>query len=1061
MLSRRMEAGLIVVTALLLAGCAGMGRETKQYSWQREHAMITEKGDIQWKPEPFVYEPGESIRYIDFEAGEDSAEGTSPETAWKHHPWDPNATDKAAAARGIDTYVFKGGVAYRGVLIADESGKTGAPIRLTFDPEWGETQPLILGSEQVTGWQKLSADQAPPDMPQPEEVWYADIGTDYTPRAMWMVQESQIRRVHLAREPDWEVTNPDDVKSNWYEWEGREKETITEGGSEQVKVWGIDSRHLTADSPDAYQGATVWSEYAGVMGTPYANAVEAYDPERHAIRFAGPWADASARSPIQHCRYFLDNHPRFLDTAGEYYYASEGPVAGRIFVRLPEGVTPEDVVLEVARHTTLIDIKDQSHIHVSGLAFQFQNVAHWYDRWWQIAEEDPSCVKARGTCRDIRVSNCRFHHVAQAVWMLTQDADDVMDELAVTDCDIRETDYGPIWIRRGPGEMHRVEVLRNRLHRVGLRPMRSEHGHAVVVSFADVSEIAGNVLDRCWGAGLFIFGGKGSGDRRMVPMSRVLIHHNKATNTLLNTNDWGGIESWQGGPTYIFNNISGNPGGYWHWSHVMRGKTAEERSHTTARFGFAYYLDGAFKQYVFNNIAWGNSNDLTSPLCNSAGLQGLIGFLNSFFNNTLYKFGAGSRRQAPQAGRNLYLGNVWVEMGEFYLRHSGPREAAPEPNARDAAAGGSAEEPFDYDTLGYANNVFHGDPRDFAVFEHTGWVYDTLDGLRIALEDRQALVTSVGLNAETMPLRDPENKDFRPAPGYDGVGGGVKFFVPWSLYGTVGEWHFYKHPADVSRILGEHFYMTPAHAGRGMYRLLPRHDLTAHGVDEDDFVEGVLEDWTEGALILNGEDEFCMLADEELKSDIVWGENTYPGEQRETPDMGTNSFLVEAVLKVAAGDEGILVSKANSDGYVLEVTADGRARMSLRVAGLSICSRSSTERIADGRWHHILAEVDRAASRGLNLYVDGRLSNGSWTGLMPSRAQSLSNTGDLLVGRGPEGGYLACTLDFLRISQGTLTDAFTTIEELHEWQFNGPFLKDFFGNAPVGKRDAGAIELPQ
>ena len=46
------------------------------------------------------------------------------------------------------------------------------------------------------------------------------------------------------------------------------------------------------------------------------------------------------------------------------------------------------------------------------------------------------------------------------------------------------------------------------------------------------------------------------------------------------------------------------------------------------------------------------------------------------------------------------------------------------------------------------------------------------------------------------------------------------------------------------------------------------------------------------------------------------------------------------------------------------------------------------------------------------------------------------------------------------IALGTLADARTSIEELHEWQFNGPFLRDFAGRKPAdGKRDAGALEL--
>jgi hypothetical protein len=39
-----------------------------------------------------------------------------------------------------------------------------------------------------------------------------------------------------------------------------------------------------------------------------------------------------------------------------------------------------------------------------------------------------------------------------------------------------------------------------------------------------------------------------------------------------------------------------------------------------------------------------------------------------------------------------------------------------------------------------------------------------------------------------------------------------------------------------------------------------------------------------------------------------------------------------------------------------------------------------------------------------------------------------------------------------------LEDAQTDIAELYEWQTNGPFLRDFRGNEPTGRRDAGALE---
>ena len=108
----------------------------------------------------------------------------------------------------------------------------------------------------------------------------------------------------------------------------------------------------------------------------------------------------------------------------------------------------------------------------------------------------------------------------------------------------------------------------------------------------------------------------------------------------------------------------------------------------------------------------------------------------------------------------------------------------------------------------------------------------------------------------------------------------------------------------------------------------------------------------------------------------------------------------------------------------------------------------------DGKWHHVLAEADRKAGR-MTIYVDGQKDadgNGP-------RDVSLSNGADFSVGGTPTGDCLAGTVDFVRVSLGSLADAKTTIGELYAWEFSGPFLTDFVGKAPNGaKRDAGAIE---
>ena len=85
----------------------------------------------------------------------------------------------------------------------------------------------------------------------------------------------------------------------------------------------------------------------------------------------------------------------------------------------------------------------------------------------------------------------------------------------------------------------------------------------------------------------------------------------------------------------------------------------------------------------------------------------------------------------------------------------------------------------------------------------------------------------------------------------------------------------------------------------------------------------------------------------------------------------------------------------------------------------------------DGKFHHVLCEVDRKAGKA-NVYVDGKLS-----GSKPFAAgdADASTAADLVVGKG-----FAGDLDFLRIAHSSLAESHTDIRELYTWEFAGPFL---------------------
>jgi hypothetical protein len=1043
---------MVFVAALVVSvGCGATAATAQTWSWQRPHAEVMPQGDLAWAPQPFVYEAGDSVRYVDFAAGDDANSGASKDEPWKHHPWDRRATGRARAARGVDTYVFKRGVVYRGALTARESGRPGKPIRLTSDPSWGEGEAVICGSETVRGWSRGTAHA---DIPEPDRVWVARL--DFAPRRIWMVEgDGQVTRIPLARTPNWQVSDREEVKSEWWVWENPEwwieanRTTTVDGKKMHV---GIDTRHLTRD-PEYYRDAIVWTEWAIVMGTPFPTQIVRYFPERHAIAFEGRWFTDSGQINAGN-RYFLEDKPHYLDSPGEFWFEKMGE-GGRLYLRLPGDRDPNTVTIEAAKLYNLIqdqasansplrldiigaegrarvDTTGLSHVVISGLTFRFTNA--WWDHHyppWMHKEVDNACVRLLGSSDDVRISNCRFEHVSKAVRIEGINGRTELGTVVVADNEIRYTDDAAINVGRGAGRLQDAHVLRNSLFMIGLRPFRQSDAHALTVAFPETMEVAGNMLLRTYGAGIFLHGGKSSGSGADVPLARNLVHHNKVEQTLLSTNDWGGIETWQGGPFYVFNNISANPNGYWNWA---------ANKPYNARLGFAYYLDGSFKNYLINNIAWGQNNEADSKLCNASAFYEAVSTIhNSYLNNTAYRFAMGSN-WSPSGGHHRFLGNVWSDISNVVFMHGKLKEDAPDGHQQE----------YPHELMAYGHNVFHAVKNLFGVFEVSGRGHEDYASFRRALAERQALDPTLGMSTDQQPLRDPANRDMRPAPGSAAIDMGVKYFVPWGLARMVGEWNFYHVGGDATLIPDEHWYMRDYYRGRGSYHAMPQYPLKAVNVTEEDYVQGELEDWIAGALRLNGRDQYAFVAQQVLNARPPGAEGPV---QLQTVNVGDSSFILEIYFKTEPGaPQAVLMQKMGPQaGYAL--TVDGAVTFAARLGGAD-ASASGTTAVNDGAWHHVLAECDRGAGR-MRVYVDGRLdAEGAGPG-----AGSLANASDFSVGGTPDGDCLAGTLDFARVSLGSLAEAKTTIEELYEWQFNGPFLRDFAGNEPTGeRRDAGALE---
>lgn len=1096
---------------LALAAALSSALSPESYSWNQPQARVLPGGDLAWAPRPYQYSPGSSVIYIDYESGADTHSGRSPQEAFKHHPWDPEATANAAATRGVHTYVFKRGVVYRGVLEARDSGTPEEPIRLCSDPSWGQGSASLWGSQRITGgWQRADAESAPgaPDAPA---IWYLDIGTEVSPKAMWLLEGDQTTRIPLARTPNWEVDHPFDIHTQWFVWE----DYLSSGHSSENRRqsqpgFAIDTQNLTDPDPEAFAGAHLWTEKFcppfGNMNTDSLAVIRSYDPRKQGFSLK-TGAQHDMIEPGQ--RYFLENHLAFLDSPGEFYFAEnypwngttrdlfyeapEAPVShpGRLYVRLPRNANPNQHVIEISVHHWPIRLVNQSHIVIEGLDLRFDNCFVWGGSW-PLHLYKPSFIRVVGDCRDIRVSHCRFMHVASAFNAFPRFAQEVtqqrcpelaedwrrdyMDDIVFCDNDIAHSDRAAVDIQDGRygkaiddenyGRLGDVRVLRNRFYDISFRqgPSKFALAAAIDVKYAETSEVAGNIIDYCLSVGIDVRGGKPKGDLEPHPLRRHLIHHNKVTNCMLGQNDYGGIETWQGGPFYIYNNTSGNIIGYKNNRYTLRQRAGQDPLEDTwLTQAPAYYLDGSFQNYLFNNIAWGHDGDMDNPYRTRMAFNMVMGFMNHWFNNTAHNFMYGFAGSPGE--RNSYLGNVLsgIDQSAFFLGRKDDLTVLGGGVEADSGMG-----LMHRNVMG--NNYVSGE-LEHSLISMRVIEAETTEELAAAFEQYPMRHMNVGQTGGLL-LRDPQNHDYRLRPGSAAIDGGVKFFVPWGLYKTVGEWHFYRDQRDPERVLGEAFNMTDEHATREMYSDIPPATLQVSGATLDDYQDGPLEDWTAGALRFDGR-LHAVLPHDALSSDytrqgqvtttangtlkyVPRGQSTYPGQQRETVDMGAGSFLIELVFNSALGERsGSLVSKLGDNaGYELFLDTQGRAVLRLRAQGQDHLARSSVA-IPRAQWCHLLLEIERPQAQ-VRFYLNGKPAGRETLPLADDA--SLANRADFIVGRGDTGSFFGA-LDFLRVARGTLAQARTTIEELYAWQFYGPFLRDFAGQAPSGNaRDAGALE---
>ena len=239
----------------------------------------------------------------------------------------------------------------------EDSGTPAAPTVLTSAP--GE-QPVLSGGVRVTGWRKLTAEEAPANLPAVAKgrVWVSELprfnGRLLEFRQLWIDGDKAVR----ARTP-----NTGDM-IELAGWERARREAIIPAsalvpvrldGVEMVLLQMWEIAVLRLKSHQLVEGRAT---------------VTFHEPESR-VEFEHPWPQPAFAPRFRNAAFFLANALEYLDSPGEWF---ADLAAGRIYVwpTREEGFASAQVVVPALE--TLVEIagtpeRPVEHVRFEGISF--------------------------------------------------------------------------------------------------------------------------------------------------------------------------------------------------------------------------------------------------------------------------------------------------------------------------------------------------------------------------------------------------------------------------------------------------------------------------------------------------------------------------------------------------------------------------------------------------------------------------------------------------------------------------------------------------------------------
>jgi len=619
--------------------------------------------------------------WVDANHGNDASDGLTAATALRTLQ---KATTLATA--GSIVHIQPG--IYRETLQPIHSGTADSPI--IYQAEQADSV-IIRGAESVNVWHSLTENTLGFPATKLNQIVWADLSRWDTeiPRFIQKLDSRQTtQRLSLAREPDWQVQT---------EWKQHEFWWTADGGSAEVtcssptdcetplrSLTQLTDRHNDSSPQNIPKGnlttlgnltgATLISTDNSQGYFIYRRPIVNHEVNEGRITIS-PKADYKTLNTPGlgwGSKYYVENHPAFLDSDGEYWFDK---TTKRLYI-----LANDLISLEISKRTACVDLTNLSYITLDGLTIDLcQETAI---QLWNAQDQGS---------QQIVLKNLNLSYANHGIWIeqdvsatsanINQINGFILENSKIANMDTDGLFFYPKWSNSAnitTAPLTNIVIKNNEFHHLSYQA-QSDRAAGLEFYFADKLRFENNWIHHTAFDGIkFSHSMIQSSDAaktfnftpQEITTGDILIHGNLVEKTCQLVADCGAL-TFSGLPpsNHVFRNvlimnntIRNNLG----WSAV-----AELRGRWNGLFAFGIYASYSSGLNIYRNVLYKNS------WANIFGLQswrdGEMLIVNNILANANYGLGLWSTKEYethPNVNTQI-INNIFVNNEEFGIHHKG------------------------------------------------------------------------------------------------------------------------------------------------------------------------------------------------------------------------------------------------------------------------------------------------------------------------------------------------------------------------------------------------------